>query len=378
MLKIDRYIKNNIVKKLQPNKVVVLYGPRQVGKTTLVKEILENVKGKYLFLNGENKSVQKWMSSQEVDIFRQYLGDNKLLVIDEAQKIPNIGLNLKLIVDHFDGIKVLATGSSSFELANQVGEPLVGRKWQFTLYPISQLELRNYENRDETDNKLESKLIYGSYPDVVKADSFSQKRDILNEIVDSYLYRDLLEFNEIKKSQKIIDILKNIAFQIGGEVSLQELGNAVSLNMRTVEKYLDLLEKTFVVKRVYGFSRNLRKEITKMSKFYFFDNGVRNAIIQNFNSLDLRNDIGQLWENYLFMERLKRNEYKKIRSNIYFWRTYDKREIDLIEEREGKLFGFEFKYSANKKVKVPKGWLETYKEAEFEAINKSNYLDFIN
>jgi len=378
MLKIDRYIKNNIVKKLQPNKVVVLYGPRQVGKTTLVKEILENVKGKYLFLNGENKSVQKWMSSQEVDIFRQYLGDNKLLVIDEAQKIPNIGLNLKLIVDHFDGIKVLATGSSSFELANQVGEPLVGRKWQFTLYPISQLELRNYENRDETDNKLESKLIYGSYPDVVKADSFSQKRDILNEIVDSYLYRDLLEFNEIKKSQKIIDILKNIAFQIGGEVSLQELGNAVSLNMRTVEKYLDLLEKTFVVKRVYGFSRNLRKEITKMSKFYFFDNGVRNAIIQNFNSLDLRNDIGQLWENYLFMERLKRNEYKKIRSNIYFWRTYDKREIDLIEEREGKLFGFEFKYSENKKVKVPKGWLETYKEAEFEAINKSNYLDFIN
>ena len=253
MQKIDRYIKNNIVEKLQPNKVVVLYGPRQVGKTTLVKEILENVKEKYLFLNGENRSVQKWLSCQEVDIFKQYIGNNKLLVIDEAQKIPNIGLNLKLIVDHFDGIKVLATGSSSFELANQVGEPLVGRKWQFTLYPISQLELKAYENRGETDNKLESKLIYGSYPDVVKEDDFAQKRDILNEIVDSYLYRDLLEFNEIKKSQKIIDILKNIAFQIGGEVSLQELGNSVSLNLRTVEKYLDLLEKTFVVKRVYGF-----------------------------------------------------------------------------------------------------------------------------
>ncbi|MBU4098502.1 ATP-binding protein [Patescibacteria group bacterium] len=377
MQKIDRYIKNNIVEKLQPNKVVVLYGPRQVGKTTLVKEILENVKEKYLFLNGENRSVQKWLSCQEVDIFKQYIGNNKLLVIDEAQKIPNIGLNLKLIVDHFDGIKVLATGSSSFELANQVGEPLVGRKWQFTLYPISQLELKAYENRGETDNKLESKLIYGSYPDVVKEDDFAQKRDILNEIVDSYLYRDLLEFNEIKKSQKIIDILKNIAFQIGGEVSLQELGNSVSLNLRTVEKYLDLLEKTFVVKRVYGFSRNLRKEITKMSKFYFFDNGVRNAIIQNFNTLDLRNDIGQLWENYLFMERLKKNEYKKIRSNIYFWRTYDKKEIDLIEEREGKLFGFEFKYGENKKVKPPKGWLETYKEAEFEVISKGSYLDFI-
>ncbi|MCG2701269.1 ATP-binding protein [Candidatus Parcubacteria bacterium] len=377
MQKINRYIKNDVIKKLQPNKVVVLYGPRQVGKTTLVKDILKNIKGKYLFLNGENRSAQKWLSSQEIDVFKQYIGDNKLLVIDEAQKIKNIGLNLKLIVDHFEGIKVLATGSSSFELANQVGEPLVGRKWQFTLYPISQIELKDYESRDETDNKLESKLIYGSYPEAVKENVFHQKQDILNEIVDSYLYRDLLEFNEIKKSQKIIDILKNLAFQIGQEVSLQELGNAVSLNLRTVEKYLDLLEKTFVIKRVYGFSRNLRKEISKMSRFYFFDNGVRNAIIQNFNTLDLRNDIGQLWENYLFMERLKRNSYKNIRSNIYFWRTYDQKEIDLVEEREGKLFGYEFKYSENKKVKPPRDWLETYKEAEFEVINKSNYLDFI-
>ena len=375
-MEINRYIKKDILKKLQPNKAVVLYGPRQVGKTTLVKEILKDFKKEdYLFLNGENKSVQKWLSSQEVDILKQYIGNYKLLVKDEAQKVDKIGLNLKLIVDHFKDIKVLATGSSSFELANQVGEPLVGRKWQFTLFPISQLELAEYENRGETENKLESKIIYGAYPDVVKIDIFKEKQDILNEIVDSYLYQDLLEFNEIKKSQKIIDILKNLAFQIGSEVSLQELGNAVSLNIRTVEKYLDLLEKTFVIKRVNGFSRNLRKEVSKMSKYYFFDNGVRNAIIQNFNSLDLRNDVGQLWENYLFMERLKRNEYKNIKSNIYFWRTYDKKEIDLIEEREGKLFGYEFKY--NKTAKAPKAWKETYPEASFEVINKDNYLDFL-
>lgn len=375
-MEINRYIKKDILKKLQPNKVVVLYGPRQVGKTTLVKEILKDFKKEdYLFLNGENKSVQRWLSSQEVDILRQYIGKYKLLIIDEAQKVDHIGLNLKLIVDHFSDIKVLATGSSSFELANQVGEPLVGRKWQFTLFPISQLELAKYESRGETENKLESRIIYGAYPDVVKTDIFKEKQDILNEIVDSYLYQDLLEFNEIKKSQKIIDILKNLAFQIGSEVSLQELGNAVSLNIRTVEKYLDLLEKTFVIKRVSGFSRNLRKEVSKMSKYYFFDNGVRNAIIQNFNTLDLRNDVGQLWENYLFMERLKRNKYKNIKSNIYFWRTYDKKEIDLIEEREGKLFGYEFKYS--KIAKEPKAWKETYPQASFEVINKDNYLDFV-
>jgi len=377
MAKITRYIKENIIKKLQANKVVVLYGPRRIGKTTLVKDILEDIKEEYLFLNGENNSVQKWLSSQELDVLKRYIGNYKFVIIDEAQKIDKIGLNLKIIVDHIDDIKILATGSSSFELANQVGEPLVGRKWQFTLYPIAQLELQKEENLSETENNLDLRLIYGVYPDVVTATSNENRKDVLNDIVDSYLYRDLLEFDEIKKSQKIIDILKNLAFQIGKEVSLQELASAVSLNLRTVEKYLDLLEKTFVIKRVYGFSRNLRKEITKMSRFYFFDNGVRNAIIQNFNTIDLRNDVGELWENYIFMERLKRNEYKKIGANIYFWRTYDQKEIDLIEEREGKLFGYEFKYNEKKKTNAPVGWLDTYSNAEFRVINRNNYLDFI-
>ena len=374
---IERFIKQNIIEKLQPNKVVALYGPRQAGKTTLIKKILENINEKYLFLNGENRSAQKWMSSQEIDILKQYIGDNKLVVIDEAQKIEHIGINLKLIVDNIDNIKILATGSSSFELANQIGEPLVGRKWQFFLFPISQLEMQKYENRFETENNFHLRLIYGYYPDVVNAKSNKEKDEILDEIVDSYLYRDLLEFDEIKKSQKIIDILKLLAFQIGKEVSLQELSNSVGLNLRTIEKYLDLLEKAFVIKRVNGFSRNLRKEIAKMSRFYFLDNGIRNAIIKNFNSIDLRNDVGQLWENYVFMERMKRNEYKRVRSNIYFWRTYDQKEIDLIEEREGKLFGYEFKYSATQKIKSPKEWLETYKNSEFKIIHKDNYLDFI-
>lgn len=377
MENINRYIKGNIKKKLEANKVVVLYGPRRVGKTTLVKDILKDVKEDYLFLNGEVSGVQKWLSSREPEIYRQYIGSNRLLVIDEAQKIDSIGANLKIIVDEIEGIKVLATGSSSFELANQVGEPLVGRKWQFTLYPFSQLELNAKENRFETDSNLESRLIYGSYPDVIRSVANEDRKDVLNDIVDSYLYRDLLELDEIKKSQKIIDILKNLAFQIGKEVSLQELSNKCDLNLRTVEKYLDLLEKAFVIKRVNGFSRNLRKEISKMSRYYFLDNGVRNAIIQNFNTFDLRDDVGMLWENYLFMERIKRNEYKKNSANIYFWRTYDQKEIDLIEERDGRLFGYEFKYGQTKKDNPPAGWLETYGNASFEVINRGNYLDFI-
>lgn len=375
---IPRYLKKQIIKKLEPNKVVVLYGARQVGKTTLVKEILKDFDSKeYLFLSGEDRDVRSWFASQSVSTLKRYIGSTKLLIIDEAQKVDQIGLNLKLIVDHIDGIKVIATGSSSFELAHQVGEPLVGRKWQFTLYPISQLEMQNIENKHETLSNISDRLIYGSYPDVITTLGIKEKKEIINSIVDGYLYRDILEFEEIKKSQKIIDILKLIAFQIGQEVSLHEIGNSINLDSRTVERYLDLLEKVFIVKRVRGFSRNLRKEITKTSRYYFYDNGIRNAVVGNFNDLDTRNDIGQLWENYLFMERMKRNEYKGIDTNVYFWRTWDKKEIDLVEEREGKLFGYEFKWSEKNKTKAPKDWLETYDNAEYKVVNKDNYLDFI-
>ena len=355
---------------------MIVYGPRQVGKTTLIKEILEEVKEDYLFVSGEDRMVLPWLGSGSIEKLKEYVGAKKLLVVDEAQKVPEIGLNFKLIVDHLPGVKILATGSSSFELAHQVGEPLVGRKWQFFLYPIAQLELSALESRHQTEARLESRLIYGSYPDVATSDDVLKKREILNAIVDQYLYKDLLMFDEIRKSQKIIDILKLIAFQIGKEVSLHEVGQSVHLNLRTVEKYLDLLEKAFVVKRVQGFARNLRKEMSKSSRYYFYDNGVRNAIINNFNDLKTRNDVGELWENYLLMERMKKQEYHKIYANNYFWRTYDQKEIDLVEERDGKLYGYEFKWG-DKQANPPKTWLVMYKEAEFITINQGNYLEFV-
>ncbi len=373
---IPRTIKQSIKDHLKDNKVVVIYGSRQVGKTTLVVDILKDVKEKYLFLSGEDRK-NKWLSSQSIDVLRENIGNNKLLIIDEAQKIDNIGLNLKLIVDHIKNIKVLVTGSSSFDLSNQVGEPLVGRKWQFNLFPISQLELNKIEEKFETKSNLNNRLVYGSFPEVIINNNINQKREILNSLVDNYLFKDLLQYNQIKKADKILDLLKLLCWQIGKEVSLTELANSLDLNSRTVEKYLDLLEKVFVIKKINGFSRNLRKEVTKNSRYYFYDNGIRNAIINNFNEIENRNDLGDLWENYLFIERLKKQEYKRIYSNNYFWRTYDKKEIDLVEERDGKLYAYEFKWG-KKKSKKPTEWLKTYKEAEYEVINQDNYLNFIS
>lgn len=375
-MRIKRVITPEVKKRLKPNKVVIIYGPRRSGKTTLANEILKHSRQDYLFISGEDRGVHSWLGSQSITILKENIGSKKLLVIDEAQKIDNIGLNLKLIVDHIKGIRVLATGSSSFELANQVGEPLVGRKWQFTLYPVAQLELIKNEPLFETKAKLESRLIYGMYPEVITQKDLHLKRQLLHSMVDNYLFRDLLEMEEVRKSEKIVNLLKLIAFQIGQEVSIQELANQLNLNQRTVERYLDLLEKVFVIKKVYGFSRNLRKEVTKTSRYYFLDLGIRNALINNFNDLQSRDDVGMLWENFLFSERLKKQHYTGLFSNNYFWRTYDQKEIDLVEERDGKLFGYEFKWK-NKTVKAPKGWLETYSNATFEMIHPENYLDFI-
>jgi predicted AAA+ superfamily ATPase len=375
-MNIPRAIQSSILRKLQPNKVVVIYGPRQVGKTTLLHHVLPQLKEDYLFLSGEDRTVQPWLASQSIEKLKENVGKNKILIIDEAQKVPEIGLNLKLIVDHIKGIKVLATGSSSFELAHQVGEPLVGRKWQFYLYPIAQLEMNQLEAPYQTKTRLESRLIYGGYPEVITTKDAALKRELLNSIVDSYLYRDILELNGIRKPRKIIDVLKMLAFQIGSEVSLSELGNNVNLDLRTIERYLDLLEKVFVIRKADGFSRNLRKEITKNSRYYFFDSGIRNALINNFNDLKTRNDVGQLWENYLFMERIKKQHYQNIHVNRYFWRTYTQQEIDLVEEREGKLFGYEFKWG-RRQGRHPPEWRKAYPEAEYRTINQDNYLDFI-
>jgi len=373
---IPRILTQKIKKYLQPNKVVVIYGPRRVGKTTLIQQFLKDIKEDYLLLSGEDRKVRTWLGSQSIDVLTQNIGNKRLVVIDEAQKIDQIGLNLKLMVDSIDGIKIIAIGSSSFDLAKQIGEPLVGRKWQLFLYPIAQMELSKTESIYDSKENLPTRLVYGSYPEVITQSTLSLKQQLLNSLVDGYLYKDLLELEGIKKSQKILDLLKLIAFQIGYEVSLNELANSLDLNQRTVEKYLDLLEKVFVVKRVYGFSRNLRKEVTKNSRFYFWDNGIRNAIINNFNDINTRNDIGQLWENYLFTERVKKQSYKNTLTNNYFWRTYEKKEIDLVEDRGGQLYGFEFKWG-KKKSKTPKDWIDNYTNATFETINQENYLKFI-
>ncbi|MBA4390097.1 MAG: AAA family ATPase [Syntrophus sp. (in: bacteria)] len=367
---------DNLGRALTPGKVVVIYGARRTGKTTLLQQFLRGVDEPYLLVNGEDITVQGYLGSQSIEKLSAFVGANRLLVVDEAQKVPNIGANLKLIVDHIPQIRVIATGSSSFDLARSIGEPLTGRKTTLKLFPLAQLEIGQIEQRHQTDANLESRLIYGAYPEVVLTNDNRAREQYLREIVASYLYKDVLEMDGIRHAAKISRLLQMIALQVGKEVSYTELGTGLGMSKNTIERYLDLLEKAFVIQKLSGFSRNLRSEITKNSRYYFLDNGVRNALINNFNPLDLRNDVGELWENYLVMERLKRQEYLAKPANNYFWRTYSQKEIDFVEEREGKLSGFEMKWGTVG-AKPPKGWLEAYPNATWQIINRQNYLELI-
>ena len=368
------YNLENLIKK---QKVLVLYGPRRVGKTTLLKEFLAKTKLKYKLDSGDNLRTQQILSSQDFSLILEYASGYQLIAIDEAQQIPNIGMGLKILVDQIKDITIIATGSSSFDLAQKIGEPLTGRKITKTLYPISQTELlAEYNNKFELKEKIGEFLVFGSYPDVIVANSRLEKINILEDLVNSYLLKDVLALDRIKAPKPIIDLLKLLAFQVGKEVSLNELAVQVKLDIKTVDRYLDILEKAFVIKRVYAFSRNLKKEITSKCKYYFFDNGIRNALVSQYNTLVDRNDTSALWENFIVMERLKKQAYEPIFSNNYFWRTYDQKEIDWVEEREGKLFGYEIKWG-NKKIKEPKLWRETYKNAEYKIINRDNYLEFV-
>lgn len=365
---------NRLKSLVTPGKVIIIYGPRRVGKTTLLKKFLSE-ESNYIFTTGEDVFVREFLSSGSIEKLKEFIGEKTLLVIDEAQYIPSIGLNLKLIVDFMPHIRIIATGSSTFDLAKQLGEPLTGRKSVIKMYPISQLELAPLENIAETKAHLESRLIFGSYPEVITHNSDEARKEYLQELVSSYLIKDILAFEGIQKSKKLIDLLILIAFQIGKEVSHTELATQLSISRVTVEKYLDLLEQTFVLINIRGFSRNLRKEVTKTSRYYFCDIGIRNALINNFNPLSRRSDIGDLWENYLVVERIKKQEYKRLWSNNYFWRTYDQKELDWVEEREGQLYGYEFKWA--KEAKAPKLWIETYPNASFDLINQDNYIPFI-
>jgi predicted AAA+ superfamily ATPase len=323
-----------------------------VGKTTLLKKYLESENNSVLFVNGDDIIVRQYLESQSIQTLRDFIGNHRLLVVDEAQYVDNIGLNLKLIVDHIPGIKVIVTGSSSFDLARDVGEPLTGRKYVLKLFPLSQMEMSKIERRHETTASLDARLIYGSYPEVVLIGDNRRREDYLRELIQSYLFKDILALEDIRYA------------------------NQLSMSKNTVERYLDLLEKVFVIYKLSGFSRNLRKEITKNQRYFFYDNGVRNALIGNFNPLAVRNDLGELWENYIITERMKKQEYLRSVVNSYFWRTYDKKEIDLVEEREGKLFGYEVKWK-KERVKIPRDWTGGYPDAAFEVIHLENYLKFV-
>ena len=371
-----RKISKNIISKLQPNKVVLVFGARRVGKTLLVKKILNEIKEPALVLNGEDINVHDKLAIRTIENYKQILGSYKLLYIDEAQKIPDIGQKLKLMVDEIEGLKIIVSGSSSFDINRNTGEPLTGRKYSINLYSFSEAEFNQVEDNISKIDKIRERLVFGNYPELIHIPDKVDKIDYLNEMISSYLLKDILVYENIKNSQKIFNLLRLIAFQIGGEVSMQGLGKKLGISKNTVEKYLDLLSKVFILHKVEGFSRNLRKEITKNSRWYFLDNGIRNAVISNFNPIASRNDIGQLWENYMISERIKYQNNNRISSNNYFWRTYEQQEIDWVEEREGKLFGYEFKWKETK-VKTPSQWKSAYPEATFEVVNSNNFIEWL-
>ncbi len=367
----------DIEKLLRPQKVLVIYGPRRVGKTTLLQSYLKNTLLKYKLDTGDNIRTQQILGSQDFSQILEYAQGYELIAIDEAQQIPNIDMGLKIIVDQIPKISIIATGSSSFDLSRQIGEPLTGRKNTVTLFPISQLELSGIHNKHELKEKLDEFLIFGSYPEVLTAKLKQEKIRIIEEIVNSYLLKDVLSLENVKGSKVLLDLLKLLAFQLGNEVSLNELSLQLGIDVKTVARYLDLLEKSFVIVSLGGYSRNLRSEVTSKNKYFFLDNGIRNGIIAQFNGLDMRDDVGKLWENFIVVERLKKRAYKEIYSNSYFWRTYSQQEIDLVEDRDGKLFGYECKWSSRKKITAPEEWIASYPQASFMVLTPQNYLDFI-
>jgi uncharacterized protein len=375
VLQMDRALKRTILQNLGHQKVSMLVGARRIGKTALLKAIAKETDLKVLQLNGEDADTIALLEKESIANYKRLLQGYNLLIIDEAPFIPNIGQKAKLMIDAIEPLHIILTGSSAFDLVQQ-GEPLTGRTLTYHMYPLAQMELRPYENLLTTRQMLEERLIFGGYPEAVTASNIKEKKDYLTELVNTYLLKDLLSFEDIRQPQKITDLLKLIAFQIGSEVSFDELGRNLGVSKNTIERYLDLLTKVFIIYRRYGFSRNLRKEVAKSQKWYFYDNGVRNAIINQFQPLSLRQDTGALWENYLMAERMKFHAYNKVPINSYFWRTYDRQEIDLIEEKDGALMAFECKWNHGKS-KLPVAFANAYPDAGFEVINQYNYLEWI-
>lgn len=358
------------------NKIVLLYGPRQVGKTTLINEIIRKLPYRSLRINADQIKYRDVLSSRDLSKMKGLIGSNELLFIDEAQNIPDIGINLKILIDELPQVKIIATGSSSFDLANKVKEPLTGRTRTFFLYPISMKELAIENTPFEVQERLEEFLRFGMYPEVLEIEDEEEKVAHLRELTSAYLFKDVLKLANIKYSDKLVKLLQLLSFQIGSLVSIHELAKNLGMAQETVDAYIDLLEKGFIVFRLSGFSRNLRKEISKQNKIYFYDLGIRNALIENYKPLEWRQDKGHLWENFLIVERKKAQAYKAQYANSYFWRNYGGQELDYIEEKGGELNGFEFKFRPAKK-RTPPAWRKDYSEASYELIHKENYWNFI-
>ena len=373
---VEREILNLIKERFFQKKAIILVGPRQVGKTTLLNQIIEeNKQSETLFLNCDEPETLQILENVSSTELKNLIGNKKIILIDEAQRVEKIGITLKLITDNIPNIQLIVTGSSAFDLRSRLNEPLTGRKFEYQLYPFSTAELINATSLLEEKRLLEQRMIYGMYPDVVNNSTSAQK--ILIELSNSYLFKDILMYKDIRNPDVLTKLLTALSLQLGNEVSYNELGNTIGVKSETVERYVELLEKVFIIFRLQSLSRNLRNELKKSRKIYFYDNGVRNALIQNFKSLELRTDTGALWENFMVVERKKYLEYNEIYSNTYFWRTHTQQEIDYIEERDGMLYAFEFKWNEKKKAKIPNSFAEAYPQYEFQCINRTNYLEFI-
>lgn len=372
---INRQLISVIKDLLKTNKVLLIQGTRRVGKTFLLKKITETYLGKYKWLNGEDFDIQELLKNRSAANYKRLIGDAELLVIDEAQMIPEIGWVLKLMIDSNEKLSILATGSSTFDLMNKTGEPLTGRKRSFMLYPVAQMELGN--DLLQAKRMLEERLIFGAYPELFNVEGNDNKIIYLKELMQSYLLKDILAFSGIRHSEKIVGLLRLIAYQVGSEVSYQEIAAQLGINKLTVENYLDLLSKVFIIYKLPAYSTNQRKEVSKTAKWYFYDNGIRNAIINDFRMPVLRIDMGQLWENYILSERMKHNAYSGRMVQYFFWRNYNQQEVDLIELENGRLHAFECKFTLNKKIKIPPAFAAAYPNVLFEVIHRENYLDFI-
>lgn len=371
---IERAIRNRISSTLYKGKAILLFGPRQTGKTTLLHQILDE-KQDVMWLNGDEADVQLLFANASSARLKSVFGACKTIVVDEAQRIATIGLSLKLITDEIKDIQLIATGSSALELANRTQEPLTGRKWEYFLYPLSFGEMVAHHGLLTEKRMMPQRLLFGCYPEIIN--NPGKEKEILKQLTDSFLYKDILMTEGVKKPSKLVSLLQALAFQTGNEVSYYELGRTVGLDNQTVERYIDMLEKTYVIFRVGALSRNLRKELKQSRKIYFYDNGVRNALIAQFGPIELRPDKGALWENYLMAERRKYTDYKGMWVNSYFWRTQDQQEIDYIEEQDGSFLAFEFKWNPEAKARLSKTFANAYPGTVYKVITPANVEDFL-